>query len=178
MRWIGFICISFQFNLSSCQIFYLGAGEGKRTNKESYRCSRRPEQSPRVRSRLIGPVVKSDSAAAPAARAALRGAAYTLREQMAPSQGIVWGQVGGRGWCGGGPAWGWEAASGRFSAPALCGSSFSPRAGPLSFVKSPPYLAELFAPRPFLLCRKKGMKRQFLASCRSRPRGSRHTLGL
>lgn len=68
MRWIGFICISFQFNLSSCQIFYLGAGEGKRTNKESYRCSRRTEQSPRVRSRLIGPVVKSDSAAAPAAR--------------------------------------------------------------------------------------------------------------
>lgn len=71
MRWIGFICISFQFNLSSCQIFYLQAGEGKRINKESYSCSRKTEQSPRVQSRLIGPVVKSDWAAAPAARAAL-----------------------------------------------------------------------------------------------------------
>lgn len=131
MRWIGFICISFQFNLSSCQIFYLQAGEGKRINKESYSCSRKTEQSPRVQSRLIGPVVKSDWAAAPAARAAL-WELFTPCVNRWPWARQSCGAELGVGVGGEGPAWGWKAASGRFSAPALRSSSFCPPAGPRS----------------------------------------------
>lgn len=108
MRWIGFICISFQFSLSSCQTFYLLGGRGKRINKEFCGCIRRTEPSPQVQGRLIGPVAKSDG---PGHRSCCSGytlgrAVNTLREPVSPPGGI---------WEGG--CMGWVRRHGALSAP-------------------------------------------------------------